>query len=168
MSLIQIGRLGRAHGLRGEVVLDRVSLDAAELQSFGSFTWQGANGERRLLELASARPAAGALLVRFKGIYDRDRAGGLTNGQLYAERERVPDAGPGMAYTFQLIGLRVVDANGRELGVVKDVISTGAHPIYVIAGAREILVPAVGPVVRRVDLDAGIITVDLPAGLEDL
>jgi 16S rRNA processing protein RimM len=166
MSLIQIGRLGRAHGLRGEVVLDRVSLDAAELQSIGSFTWQGAGGERRRLE--SARSATGTVLVRFKGICDRERAAQLTNGDLYAEHRRVPDPGPGMAYSFQLIGLKVVDVSGRELGVVKDVISTGAHPIYVIAGAREILVPAAGPVLRRVDLEAGVITVDLPEGLEDL
>jgi 16S rRNA processing protein RimM len=87
---------------------------------------------------------------------------------LCVERERLPDAGPGQAYTFELLGLRMVDVQGREIGVVKEVLRTGAHPVYVVQGAREILVPSVGPIVKRVDLQSGVITVELPAGLEEL
>ncbi len=168
MSLVQIGRLSRPHGLRGEVVLDRVSLSPEELEAVGSFTWEGPEGERRVLALASARPAHDCVLVRFEGVTDRDQAARLTHGHLLADRERVPDAGPGMAYTFQLVGLRVVTGDGRDLGVVAEVLQTGAHPIYVVRGAREIMIPAAPPVVRNVDLGGGVITVDLPAGLEDL
>ena len=168
MSLVQIGRLGRPHGLRGEVVLGRVSLSPEELEAIASFTWEGPRGERRTLTLASARPANDCVLVRFQDVTDRDQAARLTNGHLFADRQRVPDAGPGMAYTFQLVGLRVVTDDGRDLGVIVEVLQTGAHPVYVVRGEREIMIPAAGPVVRRVDLGAGVITVDLPAGLEDL
>jgi 16S rRNA processing protein RimM len=108
------------------------------------------------------------MLVRFAGIDDRDHAAELTKGELLAERAALPDPGPGVMYTFQLIGLRVETEDGRALGTLADVMPTGAHPIYVVRGARELLVPATAETVRRVDLEAGVITVTLPAGLEEL
>ena len=167
MSLIQIGRLGRPHGVRGEVVLDRVSLTASELETIGAFVWRGSGGDREL-RLAGVRSAHDRMLVSFEGIQDRDGAARLTHGLLLAPREQVPDAGPGRAFTFELVGLRVVDGSGRALGVVRDIIGAPGHPVYVVQGDREWLVPAVEPVVRRVDLQAGVITVELPAGLEDV
>ena len=73
-----------------------------------------------------------------------------------------------MAYTFQLIGLEVRTAAGRRLGLLEEVISTGANPVYVGRGEREWLVPAVPGVVQHMDLAARTLTVELPAGLEDL
>jgi 16S rRNA processing protein RimM len=62
----------------------------------------------------------------------------------------------------------VVEADGRELGTIADVVTTGAHPIYIVRGDRELLVPVIPDVVRKVDLTARVVTVALPAGLEDL
>lgn len=168
MALIQIGRLGRAHGLRGEVNLDGAALTPDELRAIGSFTWRGAGTEQRRLNFESARQVTGSILIRFAGVEDRDQASALTLGLLFAERERLPDPGPDVAYTFQLIGLEVVNEEGRRLGVVQSVLDSGAHPIYVVQGDRELLIPAIPQVLRRVDLKAGRITVVLPAGLEDL
>lgn len=108
------------------------------------------------------------ILARFQGVSSREDARELTGGDLCAEREQLPDAGPGQAYIFELVGLRMVDVHGRPIGVVKEVLRTGAHPVYVVQGEREILVPSVGPIVKRVDLEQGVITVELPAGLEEL
>ena len=168
MPLVTIARCGRAHGLDGEISLDQIWLSVSELEAIGTFEWQGLKGERRTLRLLDARPVGHRILARFAGFRSREEAQTLTNGDLCAERERVPDAGPGQAYTFQLLGLRVVDVSGREIGVLKEVLRTSAHPVYVVAGEREILIPAASPIVRHVDLEAGVITVDLPAGLEDL
>ena len=84
------------------------------------------------------------------------------------DASRLPDAGPGMAYTFQLVGLTVVDTTGRQLGRIDEVLQTGAHPVYVVRGTREILIPAVEHVVRHIDWENRIVSVDLPPGLEDL
>ena len=167
-ALIRIGRLGRAHGVRGEIALDQASLTPLELHGIRSFVWRGARGETRALQLETARPADRRMLVKFAGIEDRDQASLLTLGELLAERDRLPDPGPGMAYTFQLIGLDVVSAEGRRLGVLHDIVHTGAHPIYVVHGERELLVPATPDVVRNVDVEAGTIIVVLPAGLEEI
>jgi 16S rRNA processing protein RimM len=168
MSLVRIGRLGRAHGVRGEVSLEGCSLTALELHAIREFTWRGRGGKTQALALETARPAHDRILVRFAGCDDRDQAAALTQGELLAERERLPDPGPGVAYTFQLIGLVVRTTDGRSLGTLEEVISTGANPVYLVRGEREWLVPAAPGVVRNVDPAARVMTVELPPGLEDL
>lgn len=168
MPLVVVGRIGRAHGVDGELALDGVSLTPLELHAVKIFTWRGRGEGERTLTLATARPAHTRLLVRFEGINDRDQAQTLTNGELLAESGLLPDPGPGTAYTFQLIGLRVETEDGRALGTLKDIVPTGAHPVYVVQGERELLIPATPEVVRRMDLAAGVIAVALPAGLEEI
>jgi len=168
MELVRIGRLGRAHGVHGELTLEGSALSALELHAIKRFTWRGGGGATLALTLETARPAHDRVLVRFAGYADRDRARELAAGELLAERERLPDPGPGLAYTFQLIGLEVRTVAGRRLGTLEEVISTGANPVYVVRGEREWLVPAAPGVVQQVDLAARTLTVELPAGLEDL
>jgi 16S rRNA processing protein RimM len=168
MSLVVIGRIGRIHGLQGEMILQGSSLDAAELRQVGSFVWRSHDGTTVPLTLRSTRPIHRGILVAFAEAPDRDRAVDLAGGELLAERTRLPDAGPGLAYTFELIGLEVRDVSGRRLGTLEAIWNTGAHPIYVVQGERELLVPAHPGVLIEVDRAAGVITVDLPAGLEDI
>ena len=107
------------------------------------------------------------MLVGFAGVETREEAAALTNGELLADSERLPDAGPGMAYHFQLVVLEVREEDGRVLGKLADIIPTGAHGVYVVRGERELLIPATPEVLRRVDLEGGTITVKLPAGFEE-
>jgi len=166
MSWVLIGRLGRPHGLAGELHLDGCALSASELEELGEFSWRSPS-EERSLELIAARPANARLLVRFAGIDSREAAAELTNGELVAEPSRLPDPGPGVAYHFQLMGLEVRTVEGRVLGSISDIIATGAHPIYVVQGVRELLIPGTPAIVQRVDLAARTMTVSLPAGLEE-
>lgn len=168
MALVRIGLVARPHGVHGEVALDGNSLTPLELHAVGVFTWRGADGRTLPLTLETARPAHARMLVRFAGYADRDQAAALGGGELLAEEERLPDPGPGMAYTFQLLGASVRTVEGRVLGTLADIVQTGAHPIYVVRGEHELLIPAVPGVVTRVDLSAREVTVALPAGLEEL
>jgi 16S rRNA processing protein RimM len=163
-----IGRLGRPHGLKGDLLLDGCSLSAEELVDLGTVTWRGARSESRPLTIRAAKAFMAKVQVRFAGIRSREAAAELTNGELWVPRARLPEPGPGQVYAFQLIGLRVKTSQGRELGTIADVMPSGAHPIYVVRGERELLIPATEPFVRQVDLEAGVVTVDPPAGLEDL
>lgn len=167
MNPVRIGRIGRPHGLAGEVALDGASLTARELMKIRTFLWKGRE-EERTLRLAAARDVLPRPLLRFDGIASRDDATPLTNGELWVDREQLPDPGPGVAWTFQLVGCRVVNEEGRELGSLAEIWNTGAHPIYVVRGEREWLLPAHAEVVRHVDLKAGVITVRPPAGIEEL
>jgi len=167
-GLVRIGRIGRPHGLRGEMMLSGSSLSPDELLGVRDFVWRGSTGATHALTLASARPMNARILVGFAGLDSREHAASLTNGELMAERARLPDPGPEAAYTFQLIGLKVETEEGRVLGELADIVHTGAHPIYVVRGARELLVPAAPGVLKRVSLSQGVIVVALPAGLEEL
>jgi len=74
-----------------------------------------------------------------------------------------------VVYTFQLVGLRVVEETGRELGVLKDVVTSTAQPLYLVEfEGRERLYPGIPPFVKHVDLAGGVITLSLPAGFEEL
>jgi 16S rRNA processing protein RimM len=165
---VRIGRLGKTHGVQGELNLDGASLSALELHAVKRFTWRRAGVPERALTLVTARPALARMLVRFEGVTQREQAAELVNGELWVPPAALPDPGPGTAYTFQVVGLRVETEDGRCLGVVEDVIPTGAHPIYRVLGERELLVPGAPGVVKSMDLEAGRMVVSLPPGLEEL
>jgi 16S rRNA processing protein RimM len=167
MSLVRIGRLGRAHGLAGELYLYDCDLSPESLREIGTFVWRGARGIERSLTLSDTRSADVRLLVRFAGITSREDAAELTNGSLMLDEAQLPDAGPGEAYQFQLIGLEVHTADGRLLGTVAEAFPTGAHWVYVVRGERELMIPAHAETILNVDLDARRMTVALPAGLEE-
>lgn len=166
-AVVRVARIGRVHGVRGEVALEGCTLTAAELEAVGRFTWR-ARGQSIELTLEHIRPVHAGVLVTFAGYHDRDRALELVRGELLADPARLPDPGPETVYTFQLIGLSVRTEDGRVLGELTEVIATGAHPVYVVRGERELLVPTNPEVLKRVDLEAGVITVALPAGLEEI
>jgi 16S rRNA processing protein RimM len=131
------------------------------------FTWRRGTEEREVV-LAGARPQVKRILAAFAGVRGREAAAELTNGTLWADDSVLPDPGPGVAYAFQLVGLRVETTEGRVLGTLAELMTSAANPIYVVRGEREWLIPGIPEVVRRVDLKGGVITVDLPAGLDEL
>lgn len=167
MSLVEIGRLGRPHGLDGEQGLSPCTLTADELLALGSFLWRGPDGSNRTITLATAREANRRVLVRFTEAVKREGAAALTNGRLYVDSERLPDPGPGVAYNFQLIGLDVVTEEGRAVGTIAEVWPSPAHPILVVRGQGEILIPSIPEFVKAVSMDERRITVRLLPGMEE-
>ena len=159
-----MGQVGRTHGVDGELYVDQCSLTSEQLTVIGSVEWRSADrSAKRTLKLHRVRATHDRLLVRFDGVTVREVAARLTNGTLWVDESALPDPGPGVAYTYQLVGLRVVHVDGREIGKVKDVVSTTDRMFYVVEG-HEMLMPAHEPFVKHVDLAAGVITLDLPPG----
>ena len=107
------------------------------------------------------------MLVRFAEAVDRDGAAALTNGRLLVESDRLPDPGPDMAYNFQLIGLEVFTQEGRPVGTVAEIWPTPAHPVLVVRGSGEVLIPSVPEFVKSVSLLDRRITVKLLPGMEE-
>lgn len=167
MGLIEIGRLGRPHGLKGEQRLDPCAFTPLELHAIKHFTWRGPDGASRTVTLATARPANDHMLVRFSEAHDREGAAALTNGRLLIEEERLPDPGPGAAYQHQLIGLEVVTEEGRTVGTVAEIWPSPAHAVLVVRGAGEVLIPSIPEFVRAVSLAERRITVRLLPGMEE-
>ena len=123
----------------------------------------------RKFEVVSARAGNGHLVVRFKGIDDRNLAETLTHTQLYVPRERLPKQQDGDTfYQADLIGLRVETRAGEMLGEVIAVPNYGASDLLEIRPAKKgesLLIPFIDQFVPEVDVAGGRIIVDPPAGL---
>ena len=106
------------------------------------------------------------LRLKLAGIDDRELAQQLRNRFLEVPESDLDPLPPGEYYRFQILGLLVRSTDGQELGSVVDVLSAPENDVYVTRGAdREILIPAIDDVVQHIDLEAGVIIVDIVPGL---
>ena len=103
------------------------------------------------------------VVAKLAGITDRDQAAVLQGMRVAISRDAFPDAAAGEFYWADLVGLKVVNSAGVELGTVSRVFETGANDVLVVEGERERLLPFIETVVRQVDVAGGSITVDWEA-----
>lgn len=161
-----VGRIGRPHGLHGELTV-QVRTDSPE-QRFVPGAQFGA-GPGRTLAVVAVRPHGEALLVRFTGVSDRTTAAGLRGTLLTIGVAELPDLqDPEEYYDHQLEGLTAVGPDGTVLGTVREVVHAPASDLLVLETAGgAALVPFVRAIVPEVDLAGGRVVLDPPAGLLD-
>ena len=100
------------------------------------------------------------------GIDDRDAAAGICGSSVWMPVERMQKLPEGEYYWNEIVGLQVVTEEGRDLGRIEAIFPTGSNDVYVCReGKREILLPAIEEVVRRIDRDRGVMVVRLLKGL---
>ena len=117
--------------------------------------------------VTSATSAGATLLVALEGIDDRTAAEALAGAPVLVDAKDVPPLPDGSYYHFQLIDLVVKDAAGSRLGVLAEVIQTGANDVYRVVGdAEEWLLPALSDAIIGVDLEQREMVVSVPEGLE--
>lgn len=168
MQLV-VGRIGRAHGIKGEVGVE-VRTDDPDLRFADGARLLTDPPERGPLTVAQTRWHSGRLLVRFNGVHDRAAAEDLRATMLVVEVDEAqrPDD-PEEFYDHQLVGLAVVTTAGDAVGEVVDVLHLPAQDVLAIkrADGAEVLVPFVKELVPTVDLDAKVVTVEPRPGLLD-
>jgi 16S rRNA processing protein RimM len=155
-SLREVGRIGRAHGVRGELYVTLIT-DRFERIAPGSRLLAGS----QWLTVVESRPQQQRWLVRFEGVDDRTAAEKLTNTVMQAEALNDDDDDAAL-WVHELIGSRVVDQEGVERGTCTAVIDNPAHDIL------ELDTGALIPVTFVVSCCQGITTIDPPEGLFDL
>jgi 16S rRNA processing protein RimM len=167
---VVVGRIGKPHGLRGEVTLD-VRTDEPERRFAPGTTLRAeapAGVDRRpsTLTVARARWHQTTLLVTFEELADRNAAEAARGTVLHATigHDETPE-GPDEFYDHQLVGLEVVDLDGTHLGTVKALVHGSAQDLLTVRtpDGRDALVPFVTALVPEVDLDAGrVVVADRP------
>lgn len=164
-AFVLIARLQKAHGVRGEIAA-RLMGDHQRSLRTGRTVYIGA--DHLAYKILSSRPKQELLLLAFEGINQREEAALLTNSDVYARLNELPGLPKGEYYDHQLIGLQVFE-NERLLGELEEVLKTGANDVYVVhkPDGRELLLPAIPPVILKVDLDAGTMQVALMEGLDE-
>jgi 16S rRNA processing protein RimM len=153
--LLEVGRVGRAHGLRGEVHVVAVS-NLEDRFAPGSLLFVG----DRELVVEKSRAAGSGWVVQFVGVNGRDEAEALRGRNVRAEA-RAP-TGDDELFVHDLIGSEVRDRDGARIGLVASVQANPAHDLLVLDSGA--LVPSVFVVAQ----EPGVVIVDLPEGLLDL
>ncbi len=170
---LRVGRLLKAHGLKGALKLELYTDDPAKrfvpgatfsLQVPADSPWHG-----KTLELTELRWYNGHPVAFFEGIVDRTAAESLVKAILWIDADVAAEQEPDAWYDHQLVGLRAL-RDGAEVGEVVRVEHLPAQDLLVVQTAdREVLVPFVSAIVPTVDLTAGTVTLTPPAGLfEDI
>ncbi|GAA0839183.1 ribosome maturation factor RimM [Streptosporangium amethystogenes subsp. fukuiense] len=166
MQLV-VGRIGRPHGLRGDVSVE-VRTDEPDRRFAPGTALATDPASAGPLVVESRRWHSGILLVRFEGVSDRDHAEELRGTMLVIDSADIPPSDdPDEFYDHQLIGLAVVKTDGERVGEVSDVLHHGQDLLVVRRGKAEVYVPFVKALVPVIDLEKGILVVDAPAGLLD-
>ncbi|HEY6316520.1 MAG TPA: ribosome maturation factor RimM [Acidimicrobiia bacterium] len=150
---LEVGRVGRPHGLTGEVAVT-FSSNRDERHAVGAVLYAG----DRPLVVEAARPHQGRWLLRFEGVTDRDAATGLRGTRLLADPLDVDDD-PDEWWVHDLVGAAVVDRAGRAHGRVAAVEANPAHDLLVLDDGTLV------PVVFIVEHGDGRVVVDPPDGL---
>lgn len=160
-----VGTLRKAHGLRGEVLM-HVLTDFPERLAPKARVFLG--DDHTPTAIVSHRPHGGGLLLQFEGVDTPEAAGLLRNQSVYVQANDRPRLPSGHYYHHELLGSTVIDENDETVGVLGQILQTGANDVYVVklASGKELLLPVLASVVLTIDPDQHLIRVRLPAGLE--
>jgi len=164
-EFLVVGKLRRPHGLRGEILLE-ILTDFPERLIANVEVYAG--NEHQPLCIRSTRQHKQALLITFDGYDDRESVGELRNKFVHVRTDDRPPLPDGEYYFHELTGLKVVTDKGEYLGVLTNILETGANDVYIVHPpneGKEILLPAIDPVILDIDLDQGQILVHILSGL---
>jgi 16S rRNA processing protein RimM len=156
-----IGLLRRSHGLHGDVIMD-VYTDFPERLVAGKTVLIGES--HRPMVIRNLRPKDKELIIGFEGYDSPESTVDLRNQKVYISSAEIPALPDGEYYHHQLIGLRVVNPDGEEIGMLDDILETRAHDVYVVKGANgeEHLIPAVDEYILEINIERQVIKVTLP------
>ena len=161
-----LGRAVKAWGLKGEVKVQPSADSIAIVAGSATVYLRGAGGDLAEYVVERVRPVGSAWILQFQGVGTIEQAERLVDRELLIPRSAAPPLPEGTYYHADLIGLKVVTEEGRELGRIADIMETGANDVYVVHGeGSEWLLPAIREVVRRIDLAGEIMVVHLLKGM---
>lgn len=156
-----LGVITGAHGIRGQVRVKSFTADPEHLTAYGALS--DAKGEH-VFKLTVNGQSKGQLIVKIKGVNDRNAAEGLKGQELFIDRDRLPAPDEDEFYHADLIGLSVETIDGEAYGKVKAVHDFGAGDILDIAlvGGKAVMLPFTKETVPAIDLTAGKLVVNPP------
>jgi 16S rRNA processing protein RimM len=147
-----VGRLRRTHGVRGEILFEPLT-DFPERIQPGKVLYLG--DEKRPFKVKSQRPHDTLMILGFEEIQDMDQAGQLRNQLVYVRKDSLPALPDGEYYHHDLLGCRVISEDGSVLGVLAEILQTGANDVYLVRDevGNEILLPVIPDVIVGVDIE---------------
>ena len=166
-AIVVVGKLGRPYGVRGWQVLHSFTEPVENLFSYAPWFLQSAQDQPWVeVKDYQCKPYKEAYLAQINGVHDREEARGLTGALIGVPRDAIPEPEDNEFFWHDLIGCEVINAQDENLGVVQELMETGAHAILSIQSRnarRAILVPFTEEHVESVDTQAKQVRVNWPS-----
>jgi 16S rRNA processing protein RimM len=157
---VAVGRVLGAFGIKGDIKVEPMA-PPQTFKTRNRLTLRGA-----VREIERSRRHKGVLLLKLSGIEVREDIAEYRGEYLQVPETDLESLGEDEYYRFQLIGLRVVSTEGEELGEVAEILERPANDVFVVRGPKgEVLVPAADDIVQSVDIEAGVVTIEVIPGL---
>ena len=157
--MVVMGQVVAPYGIKGWIKVRSFTEALDGLLDFPVW-WLGAGGDWRESRVIEASVHGKTIVASIEASPDRNAAEGLKGLQIAVPRSSLPDAEEGEYYWLDLIGLRVINLEGVALGVVDDIIETGANDVLQVKGEKVHLIPFVSQFVHEVDRKNGLIRAD--------
>ncbi len=148
------GKLRKTHGLSGEMWIE-VLTDHTEIFKQGAFIYIGKKFYKHVIR--SFRMADKLGLIQIEGFTDPESLKSFNNANIFIKTTDLPILGDEEYYPHELIGLEVVNETGAILGILTEIIATGANDVFVITprnGTKELLIPAIRSVIKKIDIES--------------
>ena len=168
-DLLQVGIITSTHGVRGEVKVYPTTDDPRRFRRLKEVVLD--TGKEKLnLEIEGVKFFKQFVILKFKGLDNINDIEKYRQKSLYVTRKNAVRLQRDEYFIADLIGLKVQDEDGKELGTVKDVIETGANDVYEVemADGKSLLLPAIKQCILNVDVENGQMQVHVLEGLLDL
>lgn len=152
-DMIQVATLGKAQGIKGEMKINLIGGDADKFARYEKIIV----GDKEFA-VESFKTLTNGNFIKLKGVNDRNTAEKLTNSNVYVNKNLVP-RDDDEYFIADLIGCSVF-VDGKNLGVLSDVLQTGAADVYVVKGDKPFMFPALKKVLKKIDIINRIIELD--------
>ena len=168
-EMLRVGVITTTHGVRGEVKVYPTTDDAERVLELEEI-WLDTGKERLPLKIQNVKFFKNMVILKFEGYDDINAVQAWRQKDLLVTREQAVELQEDEYFIGDLIGLHVEDEEGNALGVLRDVLETGANDVYLVSrpGEKDLMLPAIKECIRKVDLEAGIMRVRVLPGLLDL
>ena len=159
---IELGEIGRPHGVRGELLIQSYTDPPLGLAEYPVWHVGRDARQHRPYRHQGVRMLGRGLRAALEGLIDRDQAAQLTGCRIFVARSAMPAAPEGAYYWADLLGLTVRNLEGKLLGTLDHFVETPGNPVMVVSGDREHWVPLTSQHLRRVERAQRVIWVDWP------
>ena len=168
-DLLQVGIITSTHGVRGEVKVYPTTDDPRRFRRLKEVVLDTGK-EKMNLEIEGVKFFKQFVILKFKGLDNINDIEKYRQKSLYVTSKNAVRLQRDEYFIADLIGLKVQDEDGKELGTVKDVIETGANDVYEVemADGKSLLLPAIKQCILNVDVENGTMQVYVLEGLLDL
>ncbi len=165
-DLVEIGRLVKVHGLKGRLKAVSYLESEALLDEIDEVIIRPEKGPEKTYRVTAVQPQNAIFFIQLEGINDPDSAGKLVGSGIFIPAAMLEELPEDEYYWHEIIGLKAITESGDYLGEVSSIFPAGSADVYVISGGeREILLPAIEDVIRKIDLEKREIVVRVPEGL---